>query len=326
MREQVDSKAQDMHEDGAASPSAQCDRGTAEVVSLLHRVAVAGGRLAVREFFAPEDFDVRRPSLVLLHGFTGSSASWAATASRLADTFRVLCPDLPGHGDSEFDDIAAACTMEGTVSALAEALTKLSVPAYSLAGYSLGGLVALHCVLEDSTRISTLVLESASPGISDDAERSERKSADDDLAAFIESSPIEAFVDRWEQSPVLASQARLPVAVRTELRESRLACSRAGLAASLRGMGTGVQAWLGGRLRQVHVPTLLVVGRDDEKFRKIAEFLNARIPDSERKIVDGAGHSVHLEAPDALTNEIKAFASPQAATILETNGSGAKER
>jgi len=277
--------------------------------SVLHRIAVAGGCLAVREVLNPEDFEIRRPVLVLLHGFTGSSQAWAEVASLLTGAFRVLCPDLPGHGESEFDDLSSACTMDFTVAALAEALTKLSIDDYSLAGYSLGGRVALHCALEDSTRISRLVLEGTSPGIADDQERRSRKHTDDELARFIENSSIEEFVDRWEQVPVLTSQRGLPEKVRASLRARRLACSKPGLAASLRGMGTGTQSWLGGRLGQIHVPTLLIAGAEDEKFKEIAKFMDARIPDSARVIVDTTGHSVHLEAPKAYAEAILSFAA-----------------
>jgi 2-succinyl-6-hydroxy-2,4-cyclohexadiene-1-carboxylate synthase len=199
--------------------------------------------------------------------------------------------------------------MDFTVSVLAEALTKLSIDDYSLAGYSLGGRVALHCALEDSTRISRLILEGVSPGIADDQERFARKDADDELARFIEVSSIEAFVNRWEQVPVLASQLGLPEKVRAGLRARRLACSKPGLAASLRGMGTGTQGWLGGRLGQIHVPTLLIAGAKDEKFTENAKFMEGRIPDSTRAIVDGAGHSVHLEAPQAYAEAILLFAA-----------------
>jgi len=274
--------------------------------SVLHRIAVAGGCLAVREILNPEDFEIRRPVLVLLHGFTGSSQAWAEVASLLTGAFRVLCPDLPGHGESEFEDLSSACTMDFTVAVLAEALTKLSIDDYSL---SLGGRVALHCALEDSTRISRLVLEGTSPGIADDQERRSRKHTDDELAQFIKNSSIEEFVDRWEQVPVLTSQRGLPEKVCVSLRARRLACSKPGLAASLRGMGTGTQSWLGGRLGQIHVPTLLIAGAEDEKFKEIAKFMDARIPDSARVIVDTTGHSVHLEAPKAYAEAILSFAA-----------------
>src|SRR3954466_647312 len=121
-----------------------------------------------------------RPTLVLLHGFTQTRQSWRRTVRALQGRYRALVPDLPGHGQSahrtpSFDACAAY------VRALAPA------PSFALAGYSMGGRIALHTALTLGPEIVTrLVLIGASPGLADPAARAARRAADDALATRIE--------------------------------------------------------------------------------------------------------------------------------------------
>ena len=73
-----------------------------------------------------------------------------------------------------------------------------------------------------------------------------------------------------------------------------------GLACALRDLGTGMLPSLWNRLGQLAVPVTLVVGERDQKFRDIAGQMAERIPDARVEVVPGAGHAVHLEAPEAL--------------------------
>src|SRR5947209_7676452 len=82
-----------------------------------------------------------------------------------------------------------------------------------------------------------LVLESTSPGWAGLDERQERVTSDEALANSIEQQGLEAFVERWSELPLFASQAYLPEAVRAELRAQRLRNNPRGLANCLRGLG-----------------------------------------------------------------------------------------
>src|SRR5262245_20422975 len=140
------------------------------------------------------------PALVLLHGFTQTRQSWRRTAQALAGRYRALVPDLPGHGQAlhrtpSFDACAAY------VRALAPART------FVLAGYSMGGRIALHSAVTLGPEVVTrLVLVGASPGLADPGERLERRRADDALADRIETLDIEMFAREWGAQPLFAGQ------------------------------------------------------------------------------------------------------------------------
>ncbi len=106
---------------------------------------------------------------------------------------------------------------------------------------------------------------------------------------------------------MLAAERTLPAATQHALRRQRLRCSPRGLAASLRGMGTGAQPWLGGDLSRVAVPTLLIAGGDDAKFVAIAREMHNRLPNARLAVVPDAGHNVHLQQPDRFAALITAF-------------------
>ena len=234
----------------------------------------------------------RERTIVLLHGFTGSRESWASLLpfyeKRAA---RVFAVDLPGHGTNASED----CSLDAMSKQVAGLLDEGGVGHRILVGYSLGARVALFAALAAQVPVDGLVLESVNPGLEVLAEREARKATDDALAEFIEANSIEAFVDRWEQTPVLRTLLDLPLEERQSLRRIRTRQVPAGLARSLRGAGLGNQPYLAERAGSFDQPVLLLAGRKDPKFSAIAKDLTPRFPNGTLKIIEDAGHTVHLE-------------------------------
>ncbi len=234
------------------------------------------------------------PTLVLLHGFTNTGRSWDPVIAALGERYRALAPDIRGHG-SATDRLPVA--LESVISDLAE----LAPERFTLAGYSMGGRIALHAALALPQRVERLVLIGGSPGIGDPIERDARREADERLADEIESSAIEEFARRWATTAVLADQ---PERVRLDAHQDRLRNSPAGLARALQGLGTGALDSLWGRLGELAMPVLLIVGERDQRFRTTADEMAKRISRAEIVAVTGAGHAAHLEAPEAVADAI----------------------
>ena len=228
------------------------------------------------------------PAALLLHGFTHTGSSWDPVLAALGERYRVVAPDIRGHG------AAASITPVSLDAVIGDQARAAPASRYTLAGYSMGGRIALHTALAMPERVRRLVLIGASPGIADPDKREERRAADEALAAEIESLRIEQFATRWAQTPVLAG---LPEDVLKRIHADRLRSTPAGLARALRGLGTGVLPSLWDRLGELSVPVTLVVGDRDHKFRAIALEMAALIGAAEVVVVPGVGHAVHLEAP-----------------------------
>ena len=172
---------------------------------------------------------------------------------------------------------------------------------FALCGYSMGGRLALAAALALPARVERLVLAGASPGLADPAERAARRAADEALAARIEADGVEAFVEAWGAQPLFAGQPR---GIADFARADRLRNTAAGLAAALRGMGTGTMEPLWDRLGALRMPVTLIAGERDAKFRAIAERMASAIPQATLVIAPGAGHAVHLEAPQVVAGAL----------------------
>jgi 2-succinyl-6-hydroxy-2,4-cyclohexadiene-1-carboxylate synthase len=231
-----------------------------------------------------------------LHGFTHTGASWDPVRAALGERYRAVAPDIRGHGAAAE---ALPVTLEAVIADIASAAP---VEPFTLVGYSMGGRIALHVALALPERVDRLVLTGASPGLADPGERAERRAADEALADEIEGMGIDAFAARWAQTPVLAGQ---PPDVGALVDADRRRNTPAGLARALRGLGTGALPSLWDRLAEVPMSVTLVVGERDAKFTAIAAEMAARLPQADVVTVPGAGHAVHLEAPEAVAGLIR---------------------
>ncbi|HWD63597.1 MAG TPA: 2-succinyl-6-hydroxy-2,4-cyclohexadiene-1-carboxylate synthase [Solirubrobacteraceae bacterium] len=230
------------------------------------------------------------PVLVLLHGFTNTGASWRPVVRALGERYRAMAPDIRGHGS------ASGCRPV-TLEAVIDDVAALTQRPFTLAGYSMGARIALHAALALPERVERLILIGGSPGLQDTAERTSRRESDERLAGDIEASDIDTFARRWAEIPVLTG---LSPELARQVHADRRRNHPAGLAAALRGLGTGALPSLWDRLPELSCPVVLVAGERDEKFRQLARAMADRVPDSTVAVIPGAGHAAHIEVPTAV--------------------------
>jgi 2-succinyl-6-hydroxy-2,4-cyclohexadiene-1-carboxylate synthase len=246
------------------------------------------------------------PPLLLLHGFTGSARAWDTIRSVLATHATVIALDLIGHGQSARPADPARYTFDWATRDLLALLDALDLRTVDLLGYSMGGRLALHFAVKAPDRVRTLFLESASPGIQDAAERRARVASDEALAQRLLGEGMSVFVAEWERQPLLALAPHVSDDVRRAQHELRLANSPIGLANSLRGMGAGQQQPLWSRLAEIaQLPTTLVVGELDSRYRATAQRIQTAVPSAALEVVSQAGHTVHLDQPDTFVSLVK---------------------
>lgn len=250
------------------------------------------------------------PRLVLVHGFTQNAGAWGPFAADLARRHQVVAVDLPGHGGSSgvHGGLWDAARLVGDTAGAADYV-----------GYSLGGRVCLHLALARPDLVRSLVLIGASPGLTDEGDRTARRLADEDLAAGLDDSQLgaggdgdklerqaerlDAFLARWLAGPLFTTLS--PEAAMVEARR-RNTC--AGLASSLRECGTGTQEPLWDRLAELRMPVLLLAGQRDRKFATLAGQMARAIGATARlELVSGAGHACHLERPGPVAASVSSF-------------------
>jgi 2-succinyl-6-hydroxy-2,4-cyclohexadiene-1-carboxylate synthase len=246
--------------------------------------------------------------LLLIHGFTGSGLSWGEDLiSGLAQAHQVVAVDLIGHGESDMSTDPERYRVGEMLQDLEQVLDALSIEKARWLGYSMGGRIALAGAVMTPSRMSSLVLESASPGLARENERKARRRADEALAEGILRGGMEAFVDHWMGLPLFATQGKLPPKVRSQTRERKLQNRPEALAACLRGIGTGAQPSFWDSLLDITMPTLLMAGEGDGKFTQVAEQMAEGIPGAVLRLMPKAGHAIHLENPFAWLAAVRTF-------------------
>jgi 2-succinyl-6-hydroxy-2,4-cyclohexadiene-1-carboxylate synthase len=260
--------------------------------------------------------------ILALHGFTGRGSDFAPVAKLCGGDWR--CPDLPGHGAQPQLDCSPAAmvnflNVEATLLSLSESNLKKSDKSVAstsiLLGYSMGARAALLHAVAHPDAWDALILISPNPGIEDPSEhpkgisRAERLATDAKLADRIEHDGAAAFIEFWQQTPMIRSQQSISPEWRETMQDARKSHSAEGLATSLRQFGQGSCPNLWPELPKLTMPICLITGAQDHKYTQIAETFAIRHPSSaiQAAVIDGAGHMPHLEAPEATSEIVRTF-------------------
>ncbi|RLQ98301.1 2-succinyl-6-hydroxy-2,4-cyclohexadiene-1-carboxylate synthase [Falsibacillus albus] len=245
--------------------------------------------------------------IVLLHGFTGDGTTWSETVRHISHHHKVILIDIIGHGKSDAPTNLERYDIQCAAEDLAEILNNLNIKKADFLGYSMGGRLALTFAILFPTRVNRLILESSTPGIKSEMERSERRQKDSALARRILDEGMVAFVDYWEDIPLFSSQKRLPEEVQKNIRMQRLGNSPIGLSNSLLGMGTGSQPSWWERLNAIELPVLITAGGLDRKFCLIGKDMQDHLKNAQYKEIPHCGHAIHVEDPQKFGTIIEEF-------------------
>jgi len=243
-------------------------------------------------------------TILLLHGFMGSSHDWDEVTRHLTD-YRCVSLDLPGHGRTTTDD-HRSLSFEGCAKEIIRFMDDNLMDKTDVVGYSMGGRLALYLTIAYPERFDRTLVESASAGLPTESERSQRQKQDEQLAVRLELGGVDRFVRDWYKQPLFeTSQSDL---VRFEkLIKDRCKNDQNGLILSLQSMGLGCQPSLWERLSEIRQPLLLIVGELDAKFYQIADRIAQRCQTAMVSAVRNCGHNVHWEDPLAFANRVQSF-------------------
>jgi 2-succinyl-6-hydroxy-2,4-cyclohexadiene-1-carboxylate synthase len=242
--------------------------------------------------------------VVLIHGFTGSPASFDDLGRRLLARqagLRLFSPALLGHGAPAAGNIGR---FDQEVDRLASAIVQANFRGSHLCGYSLGARVALGLLARHAHRFSGATLIGVHPGLGSAAERAARVGSDERWCRVLGERGLAAFLAEWQAQALFASQRELPDSVAKEQRRIRSAHTADGLIRSLRVLGLGQMPDYRGVVRSLPIRLRLVVGALDTKFTAIARAIGAASPRVELDLVAGVGHNVLLEAPDHVASTL----------------------
>lgn len=240
-------------------------------------------------------------AIVLLHGFPLTREIWNAQASQLAQTHRVIHPDLRGMGRSSAPD--GPYLMETLAGDLAAILDAMAIDRATIVGHSLGGFVALAFARMYTERVARLALVCSRLA----ADSPEIAGLRNDLADRLErENSIETAVETY--IPTLFSDASLKENAAAVERARAIVRSNSprGAAAMLRGMAQRVESY--DIAADLAMPVLIVAGAGDKVVPSAeSEAMRAAFPAARLAFMKNSGHLPMLEEPEALAAELAAL-------------------
>lgn len=228
------------------------------------------------------------PDVVLLHPFPANRGVWAPVAETLSSRYRVILPDLRGHGDSTSGEGPA--TMAKLADDLRSVLDDASVGRAVFAGVSIGGYVLFEFWRRARERFAGLVLSDTRAGADTDEARAARLKSADDVERLGPDQFLDAQPGRLLGRTTLASRPDLTARVRQMMSKMTVK----GIAAAQRGMAMRPDSTP--ELATISVPTLLIFGEEDELTTVAeAQSLQRQIGKSRLNVIARAGHFAVFE-------------------------------
>ncbi len=241
------------------------------------------------------------PPLLLIHGLTASHAGWEPTIEEFARGWRVIAPDLPGHGESDKPD--APYTVDFFAGIVRSLARELGVREAVVVGSSLGGQVALELAAWYPTFARALVLAAPAVGYS-----AAMRPVGQALQMLTSARVLRASLSRLFQQN-FHDRTRIGHVTRRRILEERLAAPDfpAFARAVARSLG-GVLTAEAQPLERVTQPVLVIWGREDRLVPlRRSERLLRRIPHARLHVIDGCGHLPMLEQPTAFNRAVAGF-------------------
>lgn len=240
-------------------------------------------------------------TVLLVHGFPLDHSMWRFQVNELAEHYRVLCPDLPGYGSSSH--VVESLSLADLADILAEMLTVLGVAgSVTYCGLSMGGYIGWQFVHRYPDRVSHLIAcDTRAANDSETVSRARRVAAA--TVRQTGSSPVaDAMILKLFCPHSISTRPEIVEQTHAVIAQTDPATIANGqLAMSDRPDAT---KWL----EQINVPSLFVVGQEDEitppsEMRQNAEL----IANAEFLEITDAGHMAPLENPAIFNREILEF-------------------
>lgn len=231
----------------------------------------------------------RRPPIVFIHGSGGNAGLWQKVMDGLSGQYRCFAVDLPGHAASQGEGMKSIREYCFFMKSFLDALGLESVV---LGGHSMGGGIVQDFALQYPRKLKALLLigTGARLRVLPEALEMNRKMASGEIppkfypCGFAEKASPEILSEGEREWAKTGSKVRY---------YDFLACD---------------QFDIMGEMEKIRLPALILCGREDHLTPvKYSEFLNKKMAGSRLEVVEGAGHMVMLEAPQAVCGAILGF-------------------
>jgi pimeloyl-ACP methyl ester carboxylesterase len=229
------------------------------------------------------------PALLLSHGYGSTRHMWDGQHQAFGDRWRVISWDMRGHGQTDSPADPAQYSAALTVADMRTVLRYCGVERAVVGGLSLGGYVSLAFALAHPEMVRALVICDSGPGYRNAEARAAWNQRAHERAAGLEAKGLDALIRRSAET----QQAQHH--------------SAQGLAHAARGMLAQEGSQVIDGLATIRVPTLVIVGDQDQPFLAPSEYMAKKIPGARLEVIPGAGHSSNLDQPEIFNRVLRDF-------------------
>jgi len=247
------------------------------------------------------ELDGKGDDLLLIHGVTGYLDMWKYVRQPLVRHFRLILPDLRGHGRSDKPHLHYSVEM--FAQDLVGLLDVLHIDQCIVAGHSLGGFIAQQMTVEAPERVRALILICTAPKVDEEAARAEIQL----IKALYGLSPEQAVDKKMEIEFVNPQKIRATPGMMELLLADE----------TQRQANQNVHGWAQGaaacfnieeRLREIRVPTLVIQGAQDATFPpRWGKYYTEHIPNAVFHVINKTSHSIQVDQPEAVAEAIASF-------------------
>ncbi len=232
----------------------------------------------------------RGQAVLLTHGYGVTSGMWAPQQDALSDGNQIITWDMRGHGQSDSPDDPSAYTEEQSIDDMAGVLraAKADSEPVVLGGLSLGGYLSLAFRYRSPDRVAALILCDTGPGFKSPEARAKWNSLAEQTAVGLEQRGLESLLDRKDSVTSTHQTTR-------------------GLIHSARGLFRQKDSRIIESLSSINVPTLVVVGANDEPLLAGCHYMAKKIPGAKLVVVPRSGHYPNVDEPVIFNSAVREF-------------------
>jgi pimeloyl-ACP methyl ester carboxylesterase len=228
------------------------------------------------------------PTILMCHGFGGSSQLWKGQLEALTQQHQVIVWDMRGHSRTQSPTDPALYEEDRSVEDMKALLDHCGADKAIIGGHSMGGYMALAFYLEYPERVHALMMIDTGPGFKKDDARDQWNARANRTADRLEEKGIEVLAKSPEAGSANHQDAQA-------------------LAHAARGMFARKDARVISAMGEVKVPTWICVGEHDKAFSAAGDYMAAKIGGAQKTEIADAGHHPNLDQPAAFNSAMIEF-------------------
>ena len=246
--------------------------------------------------------------LLFSHEFAGDYTSWDLQVRHFSRKYQVITYNARGYPPSDVPDDPALYSQDQSVEDIKLLLNHLNIDQAYLCGLSMGGSAILNFGIKYPNMAKALIVASAGSG-SDDPEQF-RKSGGT-LADALLSNGMANGIQQYATGPTRIQLRRKDPKTWDDFYQGLCSHSAQGSALTFRGIQMKRESLytLESDLKNMTIPTLIIIADEDYPCVNPANFIKQHIPSSGLSVLPQSGHAINLEDPDLFNQAIQHFIS-----------------